>query len=143
MWQHTDQKHSPKGLPTKRCGNNSMATKQLLVATILCGNNTVINDYNKYSLDRCNHQRCNFVVVWFVNKVATKIYWNHTFAFVFTCKFAAYFQNICVCIMLYINLVLIKKLLSHWNFYLLKSNKTLVYYNLVLAEELLILFMLQ
>ena len=33
--------------------------------------------------------------------------------------------------------MLIKKLLSHWNFYLLKSNKTLVYYNLVLAEELL------
>ena len=27
------------------------------------------------------------------NKVALQIYWNHTSAWVFSCKFAAYFQN--------------------------------------------------
>ena len=32
-------------------------------------------------------QKCNF------NKVALQFYWNHSFAWVFSCKFAAYFQN--------------------------------------------------
>ena len=32
--------------------------------------------------------KCNF------NKVARQLYWNHTFAWVFSCKFAAYFKNI-------------------------------------------------
>ena len=31
--------------------------------------------------------KCDF------NKVALQIYWNHTSAWVFSCKFAAYFQN--------------------------------------------------
>ena len=31
--------------------------------------------------------KCNF------NKVALQLYWNHTSAWVFSCKFAAYFQN--------------------------------------------------
>ena len=31
--------------------------------------------------------KCNF------NKVAKQFYWNHTLAWVFSCKFAAYFQN--------------------------------------------------
>ena len=31
--------------------------------------------------------KCNF------NKVAKQLYWNHTSAWVFSCKFAAYFQN--------------------------------------------------
>ena len=32
--------------------------------------------------------KCDF------NKVAKQLYWNRTFAWVFSCKFAAYFQNI-------------------------------------------------
>ena len=32
-------------------------------------------------------RKCNF------NKVAMQLYWNHTSARVFSCKFAAYFQN--------------------------------------------------
>ena len=28
-----------------------------------------------------------------LNKVALQLYWNHTLAWVFSCKFAAYFQN--------------------------------------------------
>ena len=32
-------------------------------------------------------RKCKF------NKVATQHYWNHTLAWVFSCKFAAYFQN--------------------------------------------------
>ena len=31
--------------------------------------------------------KCDF------NKVALQLYWNHTSAWVFSCKFAAYFQN--------------------------------------------------
>ena len=31
--------------------------------------------------------KCNF------NKVALQLYWNHTLAWVFSCKFAAYLQN--------------------------------------------------
>ena len=31
--------------------------------------------------------KCDF------NKVAKQLYWNHTSAWVFSCKFAAYFQN--------------------------------------------------
>ena len=31
--------------------------------------------------------KCNF------NKVAKQLYWNHTSAWVFSCKFAAYFQK--------------------------------------------------
>ena len=29
------------------------------------------------------------------NKVAMQIYWSHTLAWVFSCKFAAFFQNTC------------------------------------------------
>ena len=29
-----------------------------------------------------------------LDKVAKQLYWNHTLAWVFSCKFAAYFQNI-------------------------------------------------
>ena len=30
---------------------------------------------------------------WDFNKVAKQLYWNHTLAWVFSCKFTAYFQN--------------------------------------------------
>ena len=30
---------------------------------------------------------------WDFNKVALQLYWNHTLAWVFSCKFAAYFQT--------------------------------------------------
>ena len=36
-----------------------------------------------------NLQECHF------NKVANQLYWNHTLAWPFSCKFAAYFQNLC------------------------------------------------
>ena len=32
-------------------------------------------------------------VIFIKNKVAKQLYWNHTSAWVFSCKFAAYFQN--------------------------------------------------
>ena len=32
--------------------------------------------------------------VWFQNKVAKQLYWNHTLAWVLSCKLAAYFQSI-------------------------------------------------
>ena len=31
---------------------------------------------------------------WDFNKIAKELYWNHTLAWVFSCKFVAYFQNI-------------------------------------------------
>ena len=37
---------------------------------------------------RTSMAKCNF------NKVAKQLYWNHTLAWVFSWKFAAYFQNI-------------------------------------------------
>ena len=33
------------------------------------------------------------IKVWFQYKVAFQLYWNHTSAWVFSCKFAAYFQT--------------------------------------------------
>ena len=39
--------------------------------------------YRKTHMPRCD-----------LNKVAKQLYWNHTSAWVFSCKFAAHFQNI-------------------------------------------------
>ena len=40
-----------------------------------------------------NSQENTHAKVWYFNKVALQLYWNHTSALVFSCKFAAYFQN--------------------------------------------------
>ena len=40
------------------------------------------------NLHENTHTKCDF------NKIAKQLYWNHTSAWVFSCKFAAYFENI-------------------------------------------------
>ena len=47
------------------------------------------NDYSKAALQRCSYEQ---VFSKFTANLQ-EIYWNHTSAFVFCCKFAVYFQN--------------------------------------------------
>ena len=58
------QKQPPKGVIKKRCSEN---TQQI---------------YRRTPMPKCDF-----------NKVAFQLYWNHTSAWVFSCKFIAYFQN--------------------------------------------------
>ena len=58
------QKQSPRGVLSKRCSENM---RQIYRRTLM--------------------PKCDF------NKFAKQLYWNHTLALVFTCRFAAYFPN--------------------------------------------------
>ena len=58
------QKQPPKGVPRKRCSENMQQI------------------YRRPPMPKCDF-----------NKVAKQLYWNSTSAWVFSCKFAAYFQN--------------------------------------------------
>ena len=62
--QFCTQKQLPIGVPIKRCSENMQQIYR-----------------------RTSTQKCDF------NKTAKQLYWNHTPAWVFFCKFAAYFQN--------------------------------------------------
>ena len=59
------QKHPSKGVLRKRCSENMQQI------------------FRRAPMPR-----------WDFNKVAKQLYWNRTSAWVFSCKFAAYFQNI-------------------------------------------------
>ena len=59
------QKQPPRGVPRKRCYENMQQT------------------YRRTPMPNCDF-----------NRVALQLYWNHTSVWVFSCKFAAYFQNI-------------------------------------------------
>ena len=59
------QKQPSRGIPRKKCSEDMQQI------------------YNRTAMPKCNF-----------NKVAKQLYyWNHTLAWVFSCKFAAYFQN--------------------------------------------------
>ena len=58
------QKQPPRGVPRKNCSEN------------------VQQIYRRTPMPKCDF-----------NNVALQIYWNHTLTWVFSCKFAAYFQN--------------------------------------------------
>ena len=58
------QKQPPRSVPRKRCSENMKQT------------------YRRTAIPECDF-----------NKVAKKHYWNRTSALIFSCKFAAYFQN--------------------------------------------------
>ena len=57
-------KHPLRGVPRKRCSENMQQI------------------YRRAPMPKCNF-----------NKVAKQLYWNHSSAWVFSCKFAAYFRN--------------------------------------------------
>ena len=59
------QKQSPRSAPRKGCSENMQ------------------ENYRRKPMPRCDF-----------NKVEKQLFWNHTLAWVFSCKFAAYFQNI-------------------------------------------------
>ena len=59
------QKQSPRGAPRKGCSENMQ------------------ENYRRTPMPKCDF-----------NKVEKQLFWNHTLAWVFSCKFAAYFQNI-------------------------------------------------
>ena len=58
------QKQPPRGVPRKRCSEN------------------IQEIYRRTPMPKCDF-----------NKVALQFYWNHTLAWAFSSKFAAYFQN--------------------------------------------------
>ena len=58
------EKQPSRGVLSKRCSEN------------------MLQIYRKTPMPKCDF-----------NKVAKQLYWNHTSAWVFSCKFAAYFQN--------------------------------------------------
>ena len=68
------QKQPPRGVPTKRCSENMQ------------------------QIYRTPMSKCDF------NKAAKQLYWNHTSAWVFSCKFATYFQNTCGQLLLWLDL---------------------------------------
>ena len=59
------QKQPPRGVPRKKCSENMQQI------------------YRRTPMPKCDF-----------NKVAKQLYWNCTSAWVFSCKFTAYFQNI-------------------------------------------------
>ena len=59
------QKQSPRSAPRKGCSENMQ------------------ENYRRKPMPKCDF-----------NKVEKQLFWNHTLAWVFSCKFAAYFQNI-------------------------------------------------
>ena len=60
------QKQPPRGVPRKRCFENMQQM------------------YRRTPMPKCSF-----------NKVAKQLYWNHSSSWVFSCKFAVYFQNPC------------------------------------------------
>ena len=60
----SSQKQPFRGIPEKRCSENMQQI------------------YRRTPMSKCDF-----------NKVALQHYWNHTLAWAFSCKFAAYFQN--------------------------------------------------
>ena len=61
----TIQKQPPRDVPRKRCSENMQQI------------------YRRTTMPKCDF-----------NKVALQLYWNRTLVWVFSCKFAAYFQTI-------------------------------------------------
>ena len=64
-FKNSQQKQPPREVSRKRCSKNMQQI------------------YKKTPMLKCE-----------INKVAKQLYWNHTSAWEFSCKFAAYFQNI-------------------------------------------------
>ena len=69
----TIQKQPPRDVPRKRCSEN-MQQIYWRTPMLKCDFNKIVN--------------CDF------NKVVKQLFWNRTLVWVFSCKFAAYFQTI-------------------------------------------------
>ena len=54
-----------------------------------CSYEKVFWKYTQQTYWRTPMLKCDF------NKIALQLYWNHTSAWAFSCKFAVYFQNTC------------------------------------------------
>ena len=77
------QKQPSRGSLWKMCSEN-MQQMYRRTPTWKCDFNEVVL---QHIYRRTSMRKCDF------NKVAVQRYWNHTSAWVFSCKFSAYFQN--------------------------------------------------
>ena len=90
LYSFNNQKQPPRGVPRKRCCENM---QQIYKRTLMPK-----RDFIKVARKRCSENmqqiyrrtpmpKCD------INKIALQLYCNRTSAWVFSCKFAAYFQN--------------------------------------------------